>query len=104
MLHDVKIRSLDLNSRVERHEIITVDADSGDGAAELALAIRPGAVIVGIGPKGCFGPYGGPALEADDEPAAADEDAEPGPSKRELAESDARSRPPRARKPDGTFA
>src|SRR5580765_958546 len=86
MLYDVKIRTFDAARKTEVHELVTLDAEGGDAAAEAALTIRPGARVVGVQVKGGFGDVGGAALEAEDTPAdAEDEDSEPGPSKRELA-------------------
>jgi len=86
MLYDVKIRTFDAARKTEVHELVTLDAEGGDAAAEAALTIRPGARVVGVQVKGGFGEVGGAALEAEDTPAdAEDEDSEPGPSNRELA-------------------
>jgi hypothetical protein len=81
----VKLRTFDRITKIEQIEIVTVDAGGGDAAAEMAQALRPTAMVVGVTPKGGFGPVGGGAgLEAEDTPAD-DEDAGPGPSNRELA-------------------
>ena len=88
MLHDVKVRTVVMDGprRIEHVEIITVDADGGDAAAEAALDMRPKSQVIGVAPRGGFGPVGGAALEAEDPPASDDdEDAEPGLSNRELA-------------------
>jgi hypothetical protein len=86
MLHDVKLRHFDRVTKRETVELVTVDAASGDEAAELAHALRPAALVVGVAPKGGFGEVGGATLEADEAAAVADdEDAEPPPSNRELA-------------------
>ena len=85
MLHDVKLRTFDRVTKIEQIEIVTVDAGGGDAAAEMAQALRPQAMVIGVTPKGGFGPVGGGAsLEAEDTPAD-DEDGEPPPSNRELA-------------------
>ena len=85
MLYDVKIRTFDPARKIETHELVTLDAEGGDAAAEAALTIRPGARVVGVQVKGGFGDVGGAVLEAEDNPPD-DEDSEPGPSKREMAE------------------
>jgi len=84
MLHDVKVRTYDRIRKSETHEVITVDAAGGDDAAEAALALRPGGMVVGVAPTGGLNPVGG-TLEGDDNPVVDDEDREPGPSNRELA-------------------
>lgn len=97
MLHDVKLRIYDRARKLELHEIVTVDAAGGDDAAEAAQAIRPGAVVVGVGPPGGFAGRQDAVMEGDDNPPD-DEDAEPGPSNREIAEMQVRRGPGRPRK------
>jgi hypothetical protein len=101
MLHDVKVRTFDRVRKTELIEILTVDAASGDDAAEMALALRPlpNAQVLGVTTKNGFGPFGGAALEAEDSPATEeDEDSEPGPSNRELAMMGVKRGPGRPRK------
>lgn len=97
MLLDVKLRAYDSVRRCEVNEIVTVDAASGDEAAEAAQALRPGYLVIGVAPAGNFGEVGGAAFEGEDNPVD-DEDAEPGPSKRELAAMQPRRGPGRPRK------
>jgi hypothetical protein len=86
MLHDVKLRMYDRITKRETIEVVTVDADSGDAAAEAAQALRPGGNVVGVAPRGGLSPVGGTVMEGDDDvPSPDDEDSEPGPSNRELA-------------------
>jgi hypothetical protein len=99
VLYDIKLRSYDRISKRETIEIVSVDAAGGDAAAEAGAALRPGAQVVGVTPHGGFGPVGGAALEADDNPPSVDdEDSEPGPSNRELATMGVKRGPGRPRK------
>jgi hypothetical protein len=83
---DVKVRIYDRIHKTETNEVVTVDADSGDAAAEAALALRPNGNVVGVAPKGGLSPAGGTVMEGDDDvPQPDDEDSEPGPSNRERA-------------------
>ena len=95
MLHDVRVRTIDRQRKLEVIEVLTVDAAGGDEAAEMALALRPTAFVVGVAPTGNLArePV---ALEGESAASEDDETAEPGPSKREMAEAEARrSRRPR---------
>jgi len=99
VLMDVKVRIYDRIRKTETHEVVTVDAESGDAAAEAAQALRPGGNVVGVAPKGNLSPVGGTVLEGDDDvPQPDDEDSEPGPSKRELAAMAPKRGPGRPRK------
>lgn len=50
MLLEVKCRTFDPISRRPRVEPVLVDAASGDEAAEMAHALKPGCHVVGIAP------------------------------------------------------